>query len=335
MKKFFIIIAVCFPLMSFSQWNYHHSFFIPTYDPWDYYHAVYNDAIFISSDTGYYCYTVENSSPSSHANNEFYLKKTTNDCVLWNTDFGVSFTGVHGIALKYFKPYTFFIFWYGGVWFLWKKGNSSWDALSTPYNCEGYYDFFAKDTANYCILYPENRKLLQSIYRNDEVRIDTFNTYKPRKIFFPRDTVEVLLSLAEQSTGYNTIILKFTPSTGYNVVYEDPSQQLSNLHFPSENVGYVVGNNGLVLRTNDLGSSWVTLNTGFSSKLNSVFFINDSTGYVAGNAGLILKTTNYGFSWQKQTTQTNLDIGKLFFVNDSVGFFLVDRYLNIIENTFL
>ena len=123
------------------------------------------------------------------------------------------------------------------------------------------------------------------------------------------------------SSNKNTLIVKYTPSTGYNIVYQDTNQNFSDIHFPSPYAGYVTGNSGIVLYTNDLGDTWQVRHTGFNTKLNSVFFITNNSGYVVGNSGLILKTIDYGSTWHTQYCPIKSSLTKIYFLDNSlVGF---------------
>jgi hypothetical protein len=296
---------------------------MPFNPPWTSY---FNDAIFTSSDTGYYCYTVY--APSQSTPNDVFLKKTTDDCNSWNIDYQNSALGISSYAVKYFNPYIYYLWNDQGIYRInWKLENSNWQSL--PFTFGYYRDFFANDSSNYKILYSDySKRVIQRFFQNNvEIRTDTFPTNKPSKMFYPTDTVGILLSLSSPSTGYNTVILKYTPSTGYNTAFQNQNQKLSDVYFPSINVGYVACDSGIVLRSNDLGSNWTALNTGYLLKLNSVFFVNDSTGYVVGDSGLILSTTNYGLTWQQQSSPVNTPLNKVFFVNDSVGYILSGQTL--------
>lgn len=75
------------------------------------------------------------------------------------------------------------------------------------------------------------------------------------------------------------------------------SSSLNGVDFPVSNaslIGYVVGNGGIILKTEDAGTSWQNLNSGTSVNLTDVFFVNPDTGYVVGQGGTILKTTTGG-----------------------------------------
>jgi photosystem II stability/assembly factor-like uncharacterized protein len=86
---------------------------------------------------------------------------------------------------------------------------------------------------------------------------------------------------------------------------------LNSVSFVSHDTGYVVGNNGTILKTVDGGANWnalyyydtivatpdtVVMGPGTDS-LNSVFCVNANNVYVVGRYGTILKTSDGGANW--------------------------------------
>ncbi|MCX6256985.1 MAG: YCF48-related protein [Bacteroidia bacterium] len=109
-----------------------------------------------------------------------------------------------------------------------------------------------------------------------------------------------------------------------------PSGTTSNLRsvcFPDANTGYIVGDNGTILKTTDNGSNWNSQFSGTLNNLMSVCFIDADTGIVVGIAGTttfetILKTTDGGITWNNNfsTDQTAFYVHSVFCTNSSVGY---------------
>jgi len=74
------------------------------------------------------------------------------------------------------------------------------------------------------------------------------------------------------------------------------SVDYNSIHFPSENIGYIVGTRGIVLKTTDAGNTWNFDNQHNCNDLLSVHFINDTLGYIYTGYNLF-KTINGGNSW--------------------------------------
>jgi hypothetical protein len=70
---------------------------------------------------------------------------------------------------------------------------------------------------------------------------------------------------------------------------------LRSVYFTDEDTGFVLRENGIILKTVNGGTTWIMSTSGVSGELLSVFFTDKNTGYVVGDGGTILKTTNGGY----------------------------------------
>lgn len=107
-------------------------------------------------------------------------------------------------------------------------------------------------------------------------------------------------------------VLSLSPNTQYL-----SSAYFTDIHFPSENVGYAVGTADKIFRTLDGGKTWEELQWSNSTtpyrRLNNVHFINESVGFAMGyevddillNIGvfkpLYYFTTDAGQTWEIAT----------------------------------
>jgi photosystem II stability/assembly factor-like uncharacterized protein len=82
----------------------------------------------------------------------------------------------------------------------------------------------------------------------------------------------------------------------------------------------ISGNNGIIVRTTNGGSAWVTMPTGVTDQLWSLEFTSRTTGYCAGSSGRILKTTDGGNSWVGLNSGVQNQLYCLTFLNDSLGY---------------
>ena len=98
----------------------------------------------------------------------------------------------------------------------------------------------------------------------------------------------------QQNSGVNTDFLK--------------------VHFINSYTGYIVGENGEIIKTTNTGENWVTLNSGTTQNLRSVFFVNADTGWVVGTDDILI-TTNGGNTWTYQqsviTTMNDIDFSNV------------------------
>ena len=71
---------------------------------------------------------------------------------------------------------------------------------------------------------------------------------------------------------------------------------LHAVHFADKANGYIVGDGGLVMLTDDGGSSWKKQYVPTKENLRSVHFVDPFMGFICGDNGTILTTTNGGYS---------------------------------------
>lgn len=108
---------------------------------------------------------------------------------------------------------------------------------------------------------------------------------------------------------------------------------LNDITFVDANNGYIVGNNGLILKTTDAGTTWNIVNTTYKVyNLNSVDFKDVANGVVAGANGNIMITNDGGATW-KEAKEINKDYTNKYTIN-KVKFMGADKYLVAGSNGF-
>lgn len=100
---------------------------------------------------------------------------------------------------------------------------------------------------------------------------------------------------------------------------ETDNRDIYTATFVDQNIGYVAGTGGLIMKTTDGGDTWVEQNSGTTNVLWDVDFISADTGFVVGAAGIMLYTTNGGTNWTS-TTYGTTTLYKVHFVNSTLGF---------------
>jgi len=99
------------------------------------------------------------------------------------------------------------------------------------------------------------------------------------------------------------------------------SENLNSVYFPFTDTGYVVGANGVILRTVNAGVKWTSqTSTVTSNNLNCVYFLNDKWGFIAGDKGTILTTTNAGATWTAVTSGTTANLMSIDFTTSKIGY---------------
>lgn len=75
------------------------------------------------------------------------------------------------------------------------------------------------------------------------------------------------------------------------------NDNLNKVYFINNDTGFIIGSNGLLLKTIDGGETWETIITNVQHNLNTISFANEEVGYING-----LKTTDGASTWIPQTS---------------------------------
>ena len=112
----------------------------------------------------------------------------------------------------------------------------------------------------------------------------------------------------------------FTPSltNNWSILSSGTDAILNDVHFINADIGWVVGEDGIILKTVDGGENWVSQTSGVTTFLRGVHFIDANIGYAVGNPDFsgeetVLVTTDGGANWVRQspsgfTTYNDVDI---------------------------
>jgi photosystem II stability/assembly factor-like uncharacterized protein len=94
---------------------------------------------------------------------------------------------------------------------------------------------------------------------------------------------------------------------------------IRNVNFISENIGTAVGDGGVIFRTGNGGASWVSQNSGVSTKLNAVHFSSENIGTAVGDGGVILRTGDGTASWVRSNSGVSTKLNAVYFTSENVG----------------
>jgi photosystem II stability/assembly factor-like uncharacterized protein len=90
------------------------------------------------------------------------------------------------------------------------------------------------------------------------------------------------------------------------------------VHFVGEQ-GWIVGNSGLCIMTEDGGKGWVRVPFPDDESYKDVYFVGKK-GWIVGERGIILHTDDGGKTWNKQTSNTTQSLMRVFFTDGTKGF---------------
>jgi photosystem II stability/assembly factor-like uncharacterized protein len=107
---------------------------------------------------------------------------------------------------------------------------------------------------------------------------------------------------------------------------------LASIFFVDSNTGYTVGENGLILKTLNGGTTWTIQPSGTTNELSSVYFTDTETGYIVDLEGTIRKTTNGGTSWTSLNSENANELWSVYFPDANKGY-TVGEYGTILITT--
>lgn len=99
------------------------------------------------------------------------------------------------------------------------------------------------------------------------------------------------------------------------------------MEFTDFNSGYVIGDSGCVLKTENAGINWSTMRFGTNENLNDILLYNFDSGFVVGKNGVFLKMRNQGSSFESVHYSYRNNFKSVKFINNNIGFAVGDSGL--------
>lgn len=113
----------------------------------------------------------------------------------------------------------------------------------------------------------------------------------------------------------------------YQVISPAVESELNDVFLINEQLGWIVGNKGIVLKTTDGGVNWVKKNLPFQYDLLKVFFYNQNYGWIGTANGRILITTDGGENWNESLIQNDFTyFDAIYFTTPLVGHISIGKY---------
>lgn len=113
----------------------------------------------------------------------------------------------------------------------------------------------------------------------------------------------------------NTSVILRTDNGGssWSIKHPDTLQRnILSADFVDQNIGYLSGQSGLLMKTVDGGHTWQYLDGSVTVHMNDIDFFDADTGYAVGASGTMIKTTNGGTTWSNVTNPVTVAINTIF-----------------------
>lgn len=116
-------------------------------------------------------------------------------------------------------------------------------------------------------------------------------------------------------------------SNGGNVWENLPkltTEDLNSLSKLDSNTAVIVGDAGVILKSEDMAKSWRKINVPFTENFTSVDFWDEFLGFISGENGLILQTKDGGESWSQIPSGTSRNLNGISVGTPTIAFAVGD-----------
>ncbi len=129
----------------------------------------------------------------------------------------------------------------------------------------------------------------------------------------------ILPSFTAPALAENLTSTSASPSPiDWNIKFK-AGASLNSLFFVNDSLGWAVGENGLILYTDDGGGNWHLQQSGVAADLYSVFFLNQNYGWACGDNGTIIYTFNGGQTWLPGKVESRICLRDIWFISEKEG----------------
>jgi photosystem II stability/assembly factor-like uncharacterized protein len=129
----------------------------------------------------------------------------------------------------------------------------------------------------------------------------------------------IIFGAAESWDNQGAIVKSTDGGSNWETIYWANSP-LRAMDFVSNNVAYIVGDNGLILKTTDIGVTWNQLTEPLRVNYYDVDFVTPNTGWVVGENATILRTDDGAASWIPQQSEPNVVYSSVRFYDSDTGY---------------
>lgn len=118
-----------------------------------------------------------------------------------------------------------------------------------------------------------------------------------------------------------------TTQNFYQVISPTVESELNDVFLINEQLGWIVGNKGILLKTTDGGLNWIKKSFPYQYDLLKIFFYGENFGWIGTANGRVLITTNGGEDWNESLIQSDFTyFDAIYFTTPSVGHISAGKY---------
>ena len=288
--------------------------------------------------------------PDYHGGSESYVNRSIDGMYSFENIF---YTGAADFGPSYIGPPYFFTESSGFVvryylastsLFRTRDGGKSWSEINIY--LEDYSLFFTDENNGYLFIgmgrYSSYIYAFDSIHPEGILRsnvspftnqMHSWGRYLPQTLYFINDSTGFMtgnysprIAITSSSQVPPCLYRTNDWGRGWDSVYSNGSNYISEIHFFNESVGVAVGDSGHIIRTTDGGISWDQVNNSFSNDFFDLDIAENNIAYITGSSGIIGRSADYGISWTTLKSPTVLDItyikafsGDTLYIKDTEG----------------
>lgn len=142
-----------------------------------------------------------------------------------------------------------------------------------------------------------------------------------QNLMYPLNDAVYVASRIIAVSDAGKILVSDNDGQQWRLINTGVATDFSQVRFTNSNTGYILGNNSILLKTENGGNSWFPLLSPDSSSpyLSNIAFPSATTGYAFGKGG-VYKTIDGGRSWEKKYNSSANTLNAGWFLDENNGF---------------
>jgi photosystem II stability/assembly factor-like uncharacterized protein len=135
---------------------------------------------------------------------------------------------------------------------------------------------------------------------------------KDATTFYIVGTAGVLLKTTDFGTTFKVILTAPITNVATPVLYR--------IVAPSQNLAYICGASGIVLKLNLATDALTLANPPVTETLRGINFIDENVGFAVGSFGLVFKTKDAGATWSREKSGVSITLTDVAYWNENLGY---------------